>query len=718
MKRQKLWLALILFVLLNSGPLHAQDEAGENSAPAPADSKKSVKPKVSKSQSLRILYASSPWNLDSTQSDSAFLFFRDKNTGKVAKILLEETEPDSSTFQGDFSIGWADIEKIEPEVYIPPQNMRSDSKDALAKFYRMLKENKVTRKPVVFRKSPEGQQMLDVYDTPEQAQRAHEAFKKELELARQAEEAKKVLAKKIPDEAAIAAAKMAERKVQMDTLAQEAAKREADRVRLEQIERQRAEERKRQQAELASKERQRRLDQANAFAEAGLDYYRLGQFKEAEENFRKSIDLDPSNTSYYYKYGISLYRNEKFNEALVILKIAETTEDTRLEKEYYMGLIHFRLKELDPAVEKFTMVHNANVPVLSPSAAFCKGMILYNQEKFEEAKKPFEWVIDNSKDPKLDQRAEEYLEKIARMITYNKNKAKKFLLNLTAGAMYDSNVLLAPDNVESQGSATDEGDVRALISTTAEYRFHYEKVHEVSAKLASMYIHSSNADLSAADPFLNTLSVPYIYKGTVGDKGYRLTVEPGYEMLIMEADTAGKKENILNSIILNVDNTFIMNERWYAAYIFDIRQDDSLLADSIGDADADALKYSLSTNHTFFRDKTMRRAVLANLGLVLNSAKGDDKKYHRIEGGVTYMAPAKKDDNWSAGLSVYQLNYPDSSDSRKDTNITLTGTYTHPFKDWILGGLTASYTNNTSNVSTNQYSKYSLMATATFDWGW
>ncbi|MCC7405894.1 MAG: tetratricopeptide repeat protein [Bdellovibrionales bacterium] len=707
-----------LTVAQQSAPSAPPKEEAPKAAEEPKP-KKTARPSVARNQGLKIVYASSPWNLKSTEADSAFLFFRDKNTGKVAKILLEETEPDSSTFQGSFSIGWADIDKIEPEIYIPPQEMRSDRADALAKFYQMLKDNKVTRKPVVFRKTPEGQQIVDVYDTSEQALRAHEAFKKELELARQAEEAKKALAnKKVADEAAVAAAQLAERKAMMDALAQEAAKREADRVRLEQIEKQRAEERRRQQEELSAKEQQKRKDEAKAFAEAGLDFYRMGKFPEAEEKFRKAMELDPANTSYYYKYGITLYRNDKFNEALVTLKISETAEDVRLEKEYYMGLIHFRLKELEPALEKFTLVQNAKVPVLSPSAAFYRGVILYNSEKFEEAKQPFEWVLDNSNDPKLDQRAEEYIEKIMRMMAFQANKAKKFLLTVTTGAMYDSNVLLAPDNVTSQGSATDEGDVRGLVSGTAEYRFKYEQNHEFSGKIDSMYLHSANSDLSSADPFLTTLTLPYIYKGTLGAKGFRLAVEPGYELLLMEADTAGKKENILNSIILNLDNTIIMHERWYASYIFNVRQDDSLLADSIGDADADALKYSLSTKQTFFRDKSMRRAVIANFGLVLNAANGDDKKYQRLEGGVTYMTPARKDDNWSLGLSYYTLNYPDSSDSRKDTNVALNVGYTHPFADWILGGLTANYTNNQSNVSTSQYSKYSLLATATFNWGW
>ncbi|MBK8203765.1 MAG: hypothetical protein IPK68_16110 [Bdellovibrionales bacterium] len=169
---------------------------------------------------------------------------------------------------------------------------------------------------------------------------------------------------------------------------------------------------------------------------------------------------------------------------------------------------------------------------------------------------------------------------------------------------------------------------------------------------------------------------------------------------------------------MTVDNTFIMSEQWYASYILDVRQDDSLLASSTGDADADATKLSLKTSQMFFRDKTLRKAVIVNLGLVNNAAVGDDKTYLRVEGGVTYIAPARKDDSWNLGLAVYNLNYAKSSDLRKDTNMSLTAGYGHPFNEWALGNLSFNYTNNQSNVSTNQYSKFSVMATGTFNWGW
>ena len=57
---------------------------------------------IAKGETTEMTYASAPWNKNSTQVDSAFLFLRDQASGQVAKILLYETEPDSSLFSGTF----------------------------------------------------------------------------------------------------------------------------------------------------------------------------------------------------------------------------------------------------------------------------------------------------------------------------------------------------------------------------------------------------------------------------------------------------------------------------------------------------------------------------------------------------------------------------------------------------------------------------------------
>lgn len=673
---------------------------------------KKKRPPTKADSTIKIVYASSPWNKNSTQLDSAFLFMKDSQSGKTVKIVLEESEPDSSTFEGYFSIDWAkDAEKLAPEIYIPSQNLRGEQ--GLTRFHHLLSQGKLQRRPVVVKKTASGMQVIDVYDTNEQVKRALEAYKEEKRIA---QEKKKSLTKPIPSEATLEAARMAERKVQLEKLALEAAQRATERVRLEQIERQRTEERIRKAKLMAEKERKARKHEAFEIAEHAMKLYKEGKFKEAEGYFRQSIELDPDNKSYYFRYGVTLYRNNKYNEALVILKLAADQDDVETEKKYYIALTHYRLKELDSALKMFREVKAKNTAPLSSSSAFYEGLILFSQENYEEAQAPFEYVLDHSKDPSLDEKAEEYIERIQGLKRFKKLQEKRTTLTATVGATYDSNILLAPDSVTSQGSATDAGDLRGLFAGSAEYRMIYEREYEWSAKLSTMAMMTASAELSRADPTLAILSTPYSHKGTWGTKGYKLTFNPGYQVLFMDPTSSGVQTNILRSPFLTTEGTLIMSQKWFSTYSLDVRQDDSLLADSIGPNDTDALKVTLNTKQTVFRDKAKKQAVITSLGLITNMAKGDNKTYYRLDAGVTYMTPTQWDAIWTGGLNVFRLEYPTDTNGRKDTNLTVLTGISKPVKEWFIWGVNATYSVNNSTVANNQYSKYTILTTATFNY--
>ncbi len=672
-------------------------------------------------QQVRIRYGSGPWNLESQKIDSAFLFLKDKTSKRIVKILLEETEPDSSTFSGSFAIGFSESDSFNPEVFVPPPGMRLREADG-QKFNLAINQGKVARKPIVMRKDEKGNRILEVYDTREQAERAVQIFKEEVRLRKESEDAKKSLTKPIPSETTLAAAQVAEKKAFLEKMALENSQRESERLRMEQIEKQKMEESRRKEAQLAQAERNRRKKEAEALGAQALQFYQAGDFAKAEELFRKSVDLDPSNTSLYFRYGITLYRTEKFNEALVVMNLAADEPETRYEKQYYMGLIHYRLKELDKALLIFANVRAQNIEGLSSSSAFYQGLIYFGLENFDNSRSAFEYVLDTSKDPRMDEQAEDYIEKIAQLQAYRKNQGKTFILNGTLGLMYDSNVLLAPDNVTSQGASTDKGAFRYLIAGDAEYRLKNTDKHELSTKLAVTSILSAkdsfvelDSELGRADPYLVTLTAPYSYKGTAWKKGYKFTLNPGYEILYMDPNNTGSPQNILRSVLLGTDNTFIMNESWFSSYILDLRIDDSLLPDSSPDTNADSLRTTLKTNQIYFLDKTKKRAVIGSFGAVINTAQGKEKNYNRIEAGATYMAPTSWESTWMAGLAVYRLAYPDLSPTRSDFNIAVNAGFSKPMTEWFTWGVNANYTNNTSDLSTSQYSKYSLMTTATFN---
>jgi tetratricopeptide (TPR) repeat protein len=659
---------------------------------------------------MSISYGSPSWNTNPAKIDSAFLIVRDKDSGKLVRIQLEETEPDSSQFVGHFSLSLGD--KFTPEIFVPPSELRRETD--YHKIHESIASGKLERKPVIWKKNSKGQATLDVYDTNQQAESAMKAYQDQQKIEQ--DQKKKGLIKPIPSKQTMEAAAQAEHRALLEKLAAEAAKRESDRVRLEQIEKAKAEERERQAKALTESEKAKRRAQAAKLNEEAMALFNKGEFVAAEKLFKQAVDLDPENKTYQFKYGVALYRNEKFNEALVALKIAKVEQASENERKYFQGLCYYRLKELDNAVSDLSEVANSKDPQMAPSALFYVGIVQYAQEKYEPAKTSFEKVIDTSSDPRMDQQAEEYIDRISAALMYAKMREQKWNVMGMVGLTYDSNVLLSPDNAADQGAATNISDARVLTMAEVDYRPVFSEHHEWSANLNASLTNSSKSTAAAADPWLYNLSLPYSYKGMLLGKGYRLTAKPGYELLYME-DGATTKVNILKSYLATFDNTFVMNPTWFATYTVEYRHDDSVSLSSVGPDDADAGKYSLRTVQMAFLDKSKKEALMGNLGYTVNAAKGDNKKYNRIDLGATYVKPISWGASWSTGLNAYSAKYPSTSPSRTDFNVTLTTGITKPIKEWVTWGLIGSYSKNNSTISSDAYSKYTVLTTATFNTG-
>lgn len=661
---------------------------------------------------MSITYGSSSWNTDSTKIDEAFLIMKDKNSGKLVRIQLDETAPDSSEFNGQFSVNLGDSEKIAPEVYIPPAEIRSGAKD-YKKLHELIQSGRLPRKPLIWKKNEKGQSLLDVYDTREQAEAALKAYNEQQKIAKEIKNQPAVNAVKTDSEAAIAAAREAERAAELAKLALEAAQRESERVRMEQIEMQKAEERARQAKLLSEKQRAERRARAQGVADEANALFLKGDFDQAEKKYQEAIDLDPENKSYYLNYGITLYRNDKFNDALVIFKLAKAPPGRQLEKNYYMGLTHYRLKELDFALQQLAPVAASN-DRLAPSASFYMGVIRFAKEDYKAAKTDFERVIDTSTDPRMDEQAEEYLERIIHASSQKALRDKRWTLTGVVGAQYDSNVLLTSDQYAAQGTATNVADFRAVTVGDVEYRAVYTDKHEVSTKANANLTNSAKSDSAPADPYLFNFSVPYSYKSMAFAKPYKLSVKPAYEYLMMDADSDGTKTAILTSYLVDVDNTFVMRANHFAIYSLGIRSDDSNVTIASDEDDASALKVSVKTTQGFYLDKGRKEILLANLGYTLNSAAGDNKTFNRIDLGATYSRPFRWESTMAVNLAIYSLKYPDASESRDDFNTTLTFNVSKPIREWVKWDVAASYSKNNSNLEANEYSKYLIMTTATF----
>lgn len=700
-------LTLIFLFLFNSFAFAQEKEA------------KPAKKSLDVSRALSISYGSPSWNTDSTKIDTAYLILKDKASGKIVRIQLEETEPDSSNFVGQFSVNLGDSEKITPEIYVPPQELRNSERD-YKKLHAMIENGHLARKPVIWKKNPHGQSMLDVYDTREQAEAALKNFQEQEKLSKELKKKKQIVQpenQQDKSEAAVQAAKQAEYAAQLNKLALEASQREAERIRLEQIEKQKAEQRLKEAAALSQKQKAEREAKARALADEAMEFYKRGDYAEAEPKFKESVDLDPENKSYYFKYGVTLYRNQKFNEALVVFKLAQTSGREDVEKNYYTALTHYRLAELDQAHDRFKIVAESKDPVLAASALFYMGVVRFSQAKYSEAKKYFETVIDTSNDPKLDQQAEDYLDRIAYAIQLQKIRENKFTLSGLLGVEYDSNILLTGDNPNSSiGPASKVGSLRLLTVADLEYRAVYTDRHEFSVKGDANLTNSKNDDAFPGDAWVYTLSAPYTFKGTAFNKGYQLTITPSYARTYMAPNKEATKYDILDSAILDIDNTFMMSRYWFSIYSFEFRNDDSGLHGSIGPDNSDAKQYTIRTQQGFYLDPGRKQVLIGNLSFTDNAAVGEYIKYTRFDVGANYFRPWKWDTTWNLGIQLYQLHYPEiGTGSRNDTDTALTTGLSKPIRNWVTWGVSGTFTQNTSDESAYQYSKYVIMTTATFN---
>ncbi|MGE0631621.1 MAG: hypothetical protein AB7O96_04395 [Pseudobdellovibrionaceae bacterium] len=680
----------LVSVLLFSQILSAQDRGSDTIT---------VNPKFP----LDIEYDFRPWNKNPKEVETGFLIVRDSKSGRVAKIVLQETEPDSGVFIGQYVLTFAyDQTEVTPEIYTPPKSM-IEKTDSIKAMTKLIESGALVRKPTLARKFKKGFQKLQIYDSREQAMEA-------LEKLRNAG------GKSPVDPSVLESQRRAAYEAEKLRLEEEAKRREQERLRLAELEAKRIEELRKEKDRLSAAEKAKRAEQAKKLSAEGMKLYAAENFTEAEKAFKQAAELDPSNRSFFFQYGITLYRLNKFNDSLVALKFAGDADVDKNQLSYYSGLNLMQLKEYKEALAKFTSVEESKDPALSPTAGFYAGVIEFTQENYPAAKKHFEFTIDNSQNnAQLDAQAESYIEQIAAILQFEEERKTKFIFSLNIGEQYDSNVLQV-SNSGSAGNPTDKAGWRTLFMASAAYRPVYSQAHEFSGSLNYLDMYTMNdkfkssSTLQAADPMMIGVSFPYKFKSAK----YQLALTPGVEALYLNMDASGSRELLMNSNYVKADNTFVVSDSFFSNLNLEARTDDSVYT---GTNNSDASKLTIASVNTKFVDKKKTTAWIGEFSYQMNNAKGDDEAYNKMELALGYLVPVFWESSMMTRLGWYSQIYPSHSSDRKDTNLGLTLALSKPFTPKISGSLVATYNQNASNVSTSEYDKYSLMTLFSWSFG-
>jgi tetratricopeptide (TPR) repeat protein len=654
--------------------------------------------------SVRINYAYVGWNRAAIKFDSGSLIMREGNTGRLIQVHLEETEPDSARFSGLYSISFQSIEKLKVEFYVPSQALL-ETVDGMKSIGSMIASGKLARRPFILRRTPTGSQNIEIFDTREQAQMAMRALRAEQQV-------QGLQNKKFPSDQQLDMARITAEMQVKAALAAAA----VERIRQEQLETQKLAEALAKQAALSKAEQERREKEAAVLATNALKQFKEEKFKESSENFGKAVDLDPDNHSYYFQYGVALYKIEFFNKALSFLRIADGPDVNQVERDFFVALCHFRIKEFDSAVTAFDKVIAAKQPETSSAALFYKGVVRFEQKNWDEAREAFQTVLDTSSDTQLDQRAENYIEQILRIQMFETERKRKWQFSTTFGGQYDSNVTLASDSTLSQGSQTKVDGFRSLVMGSGRYRPVYDETREFAAQLDVLYMYTLDSGfqylqtLRNADPLVATLTLPWTRKGLLFGKGHKLDVTPGYESITMSVEDNTSKE-IISSYLLNITNLFVMNDKLFSNYNLELRSDQNKLASQNGDNDSSATKVKLLNSNLHFLGDKRLEIVTSEVALTLNQAVGKNAVYNRLDLAVGYIQPFYWETSGTVKLGYYYLNYPLKSNNRIDHSYTITAGISKKLNDTFSTGFVGTY--NIVNSTDNSYTlkKWTAMVT-------
>lgn len=460
---------------------------------------------------------------------------------------------------------------------------------------------------------------------------------------------------------------------------------------------------------------QKRKDAAKAYEyySSGRSLFNRGGYVTAQEAFEKAILLDASVDNYYYDYGISLYKNGKYERALAVLSLLEGSVSYGQELPYYQALSHFKLNEEEFALQKFLEVKEQNHQSLSPLSAMYAGLLLQKQKKYQEAKDNFQYILDTSKDPKLDALAEKNLESIIALEQREIEQGKRWSITFYTGMLYDGNVLNIADNF----STSDLSAYRTMYGGTVDYRFLNREQDQWLARFSASDMYSLNnkfkadSTLQSVDPLQLNVSLPYIRYS----KTSILSISPNYQQIYMSLDETGR--NLVYSIA-GLESSYVKVKAgaWMSEYKIEVSRDTFHAATTL-ENDQTATKFTVSTTQSKLFDSAGKKTAFVDLTYTLNNARGVNSKYNRpmLSLGASY--PLSDSFLAFTKADFYVMDYSQSITDRKDNGfiISLGGNYDITSRWTWTNNL--QYFNNNSTVDGYDYRKVAIMSLITYRTG-
>lgn len=461
-----------------------------------------------------------------------------------------------------------------------------------------------------------------------------------------------------------------------------------------------------EQNALAEKEKIKRNSKAEEIAKEALMHYQNQNYETAAKLFAEATSLDPSNDSYYFQYGVSLYKLSDYRKSLAILNLADADPTHKTELTYFKALNHMKLQEYDSAVEDFKSVVDENDSSLSPTAGFFAGNIAFQKEDLTNARTLLEYSLDHGTDKELDKKAEFILEEIDRIEAFREKQKELFRYSLSSGLSYDQNVL----NISTANLATNADAFRFSYGAEFLYRVVYDYRNEFSLDFNLSDIYSVSSSLKAdstiqsADPLVLSAAAPYHRQFNFANKTMTWGLTPTYQTITMSISGASRSQ-ILASLILKNELTFMQTSTLMSNYRIEYTSDKSSLTITSSADDQSGTRIGLGTTQTKLLDQRGTNSYAGSFDYSVNNTNGANYQYTKYVLGAIYSDKFLKDYDGSIKFEYTNQSYANASTVRNDNLYALTGSASKDLIKDLLVSYGLQYNFNSSNVSTYGYNK-------------
>ncbi len=418
----------------------------------------------------------------------------------------------------------------------------------------------------------------------------------------------------------------------------------------------------------------------------GQTYLKLEQYDKAAKYLNKAWGLDPDLSGLQYDIAFLSYKMKDYAGAAQLFAAIVAEDPENVLAQYHGGISHFYLGQYRQALGYFVAASKMS-PTIKTNGYYYAGICSLELGDYDKAIERLEYVKQNTVSESLRSHAVKWLNTIER----KKKKLKRYRLFLKTGYQYTSNVTLDP---VAEDFVADEEDTLAVVYFAGKY----DLVKRPDFVFGAGYNHYQtwHHDLHEYDL---VGSIGSVYgKAYAGPFTFSLSYLPHYYWL--DSDSYLRRHQLMPEVTWQATKNLVTRLS-YSYYDNDYFQNDT------SDGYTHEPFFSI---YYFF--KILSGHLFGRFGYEDNSATHPDRYYNRIKlkAGLSIKVP------WETNLSItgkyHDKNYDNvntqylvkRTDEKYYASIALARKI---YYEWLILTGEYNYTKNNSNISVYEYRKNS-----------